>query len=323
MHARVTPSTWRRTVRLLHSRATVRGASIVTMLAVIASVARAHDGQPLAPHDLARAWSFEPMEWLGLALSLWAYVRGTRRLWRRGGVGRGIRVWESVAFIAGWTTTAIALISPLHALGGVLFSAHMAQHQLLMLVAAPLLVLGRPIVPMLWALPVGSRRRVGSVARSRGARWAWAVLSGTGVAFALHAVAIWLLHAPGIYQLAMRSDAVHSVQHLGFFGTALLFWWSVLHRGARRANVGPAIAALFGTALHTGALGALITFASSLWYPAYAATTAPWGLMPIEDQQLAGLMMWIPGSAAYTLAALWLVAGRLSDRAHGTQLVTR
>jgi cytochrome c oxidase assembly factor CtaG len=205
---------------------------------------------------------------------------------------------------------ALALVSPIHALGGALLSAHMVQHEILMVVATPLLVLGRPLVPALWAIPAGWRRALGRAARRAPVRAAWLALTRPLIAAVVHGSTIWLWHTPSLYQAGLRSAAIHTTQHIAFIVTALLFWWAVLH--ARRARSGEAVLALFVTVLHTGALGALLAFSGSLWYPAYAATTGPWGLSPLEDQQLAGLIMWIPGGLAYLVAALTIVGGWLS-----------
>ncbi|HEX6432715.1 MAG TPA: cytochrome c oxidase assembly protein, partial [Gemmatimonadales bacterium] len=116
--------------------------------------AYAHDGQPLAPHDFWSAWSFEPAVVAAVILTAWLYLRGLRALWGTAGWGRGVQQWEAATFGAGWLLLVVGLVSPLHRLGEVLFSAHMAQHELLMAAAAPLLVLGRPIVAFLWAVPL-------------------------------------------------------------------------------------------------------------------------------------------------------------------------
>jgi cytochrome c oxidase assembly factor CtaG len=139
------------------------------------------------------------------------------------------------------------------------------------------------------------------------------MLTTPSIAFGLHAVALWAWHLPGLYQATLASELLHSFQHASFLFTALLFWWTIL--GASRAEIarGRAILYLFLTALQTGALGALLTFAPSLWYPAYARTTGPWGLSPLDDQQLGGLIMWIPGSLAYLVAALALLAQWLRE----------
>lgn len=277
-------------------------------IAVVAPAAHAHAGAPLAPHDLWRAWSWEPGISIPLALSAWLYASGTRRLWRAAGAGRGVRRWQAAAFWAGWLTLAIALVSPLHRLGEALFSAHMVQHELLMVVAAPLLVLGRPIVPMLWALPIAWRRRVGGWGRERVVSAAWRMLTLPLVAFALHGAALWLWHAPRLYEETLFSEGMHALQHASFLLTALLFWWSLVHGREGRLGYGAAVLYLFGTMLHTGALGALLTFSTTLWYPAYGGAAAAWGLTPLEDQEVAGLVMWIPAGASYLIAALVLLA---------------
>ena len=241
-----------------------------------------------------------------LLLAAALYAAGTMRLWRRGAVGRGVRRTQAACFAAGWLTLALSLVSPLHALGGALFSAHMAQHELLIAVAAPLLVLGQPVVPSLWALPVGWRRSVGRLAARPGVRRAWRAVSRPAAATALHGVALWGWHLPLLYSASLRSEAVHAAQHASFLTTALLFWWAVVEPHARRRSAGWGVLCLFLTTLHTGVLGPLISVSSRLWYPAYGATTAPFGLMPLEDQQLAGVLMWVPASVAYVGAALWL-----------------
>jgi len=280
----------------------------------------AHPGRPPAPHDLAASWATEPFAVAAvLALGL-AYAWGLWRLYRRAGAWRGVTRGAAVAFALGWLALAVALASPLHPLGSALFAAHMAQHELLMVVAAPLLVLGRPLVALAWALPRAAHRAAAGVAR---AAHALRALADPWVAAAVHGVAVWAWHAPALYSLALRSEVAHAAQHASFLGTALLFWWAVLGgrgSGPRRNDaLGARLLVLFLTALHTGALGALITFALRPLIPAYLTTTAPWGFTPLEDQQLAGLVMWIPGGVAYVAAALWLIAGVLRETPLGSQ----
>jgi cytochrome c oxidase assembly factor CtaG len=277
--------------------------------------------------SLWSAWDWEPGIALPLILAAVLYARGLRLLWDEH-VGRGIRVWEACCFAAGWLTAWLALLSPLHALSERLFVAHMIQHELLMVVAAPLLVLGRPLVPMLWALPSPARRTIGRFTRRRGWRVTWGLVSIPIVAFFVHGVAIWVWHAPPLYQATLASDGVHALQHLSFLGTALLFWWTIIHAHApggraRAVSFGTAVLLLFGTALHSGALGALLTFARTLWYPAYGSAASAWSLTPFEDQQLAGLVMWIPATFAYLIAALFLFTSWLrasEERVHEREL---
>jgi putative membrane protein len=274
--------------------------------------ALAHPVVGLTPASLWTTWSWEPAVVIVLILTGALYANGLRRLWRKS-PGAGIRIWEAASFATGWTAAALALVSPLHALGGVLFSAHMVQHELLIGVSAPLLVLGRPLIPFLWALPPAWRSGLGALTKRSVVSSSWGVLTQPAVAFALHAVALWVWHLPGPYQATLNSEVMHSLQHLSFISTGLLFWWTVF--GARSASLGHGVAVfyLFATALQTGALGALLTFAPTLWYPAYAATSGAWGLTPLDDQQLGGLIMWIPGSLPYVIAGLVLFARWLKE----------
>lgn len=273
----------------------------------LAAPLRAHPGAPVAPHDVWSAWNPDPwiLLWMGTATLL--YARGSARL--RARAGRGIAPWRSLAYGAGILSLLVALVSPLDALGGALFSAHMVQHELLIVAAAPLLVLGTPLLAWLWALPQAWRRRAGRVVRAPGVRRGWRVLTHPLSAWTLHAAAVLVWHVPALYQATLTHEGIHLLQHLGFFGTALLFWWAVLHPSRyRRLGSGLAVIYLFTTALYGSALGALLTFSPSAWYPAYAASAPAWGLTVLEDQQLGGLIMWIPFGMVYTAVALALLA---------------
>ena len=266
----------------------------------VALPAAAHEGLPLEPHDLWTAWEFDPLIVAGLAVAAFLYARGDRP-------GRGIRRWERVCFWSGWVTLAIALISPLHPLGEALFSAHMAQHEIMMTLSAPLLVLGRPLVPSLWALPQTWRAPLGRAFINRWWNRVWLRISSPLGAWLLHFAALWGWHVPALFEATLVSDFVHSLQHITFLVTALLFWWALL-AGHGRDRFGLGVFYLFTTVIHTCVLGALLTFSERLWYPLYAATTEPWGLTPLEDQQLGGLIMWVPASASYVIAGLALLA---------------
>ena len=295
----------------LSRRALASSFALVLAVAMSPAPAWAHAGAPVQPHDLWSAWTLSLPITLPLAATLILYVVGVRALWGRAGNGRGVSVWRAAAFAAGWLALVVALVSPLHALGEALFSAHMAQHELLMTIAAPLLVLGRPLVPALFALPPGARRSASGWTQSPAFRSAWGRLTRPGTAWLLHAIAIWGWHLPRLYEATLQNDLVHTLQHLSFLGTALLFWWTVLHPAW--SGRGLAMLSLFTTMLHTGALGAILTVSSAVWYPAYARTTGAWGLTPLEDQQLGGLIMWIPGGAAYLIAALALLGSSLRE----------
>jgi putative membrane protein len=241
------------------------------------------------------------------------YAVGLRRLWSRLGPGGGIRWWEAACFAAGWLSLGVALVSPLDRLSDILFSAHMAQHELLMVVAAPLLVLGRPFLPVLWALPAPARDAVGAWVRHPAVRGTWGWITAPFAVLALHATAVWVWHAPLLFEAALRSETVHAFQHLCFFWTAALFWWSMVQGGYGRLGYGLAVLFVFATAVHTSVLGALLTFASVLWYPMYAGRSADWGVPALQDQQLAGLYMWVPSGLTFLVLGLALFAAWIGE----------
>jgi cytochrome c oxidase assembly factor CtaG len=267
-----------------------------------------HGSQPHNWHDLARAWSFEPLVIISLTITAVLFIIGLYRLKRR-----SIRTWEALCFAGGWLALFIALVSPVHAWGRVLFSAHMSQHEILMLVAAPLLVLGRPLIAFLWALPLNWSRHLGNIAKITWINHLWHVFTIPLVAWLVHAVALWTWHIPALFDATLHSETVHTLQHLSFLVSALLFWWALIHGPQGAMGYGAAVLYVFTTSIHSGALGALLTIAGSVWYPSYAGLTASWGLTPLEDQQLGGLIMWIPASLVYVVAGLALFAGWLRE----------
>jgi cytochrome c oxidase assembly factor CtaG len=255
---------------------------------------------------------FEPWVAACLASSAFLYSVGLARLWRRAGVGRGVRAWEVVAFVLGWFALALALCNPLDKLADALFSAHMVEHELLMVVAAPLLVLGRPLGAWVWAFPQRARSSMGRALHRPAWRVPWMAVTTPLAAWTMHAAALWLWHLPAAFDAALESEGLHVLQHLSFFGTALLYWWSVLG-GAARHERGAALLSLFTTLVHTGALGALFTLSAVAWYPAYSASTGAWGMTPLEDQQLGGIIMWVPASVAYIACGLAIVGRMLGS----------
>ncbi|KAA2211268.1 cytochrome c oxidase assembly protein [Teichococcus oryzae] len=267
-----------------------------------ASAAQSHGGGDHGPQ-----WTFDPWVVAPLLLSLALYLGGTLRLWRRAGFGRGIGVRQAGAYALGWLSLAGALLSPLHWFGERLFTWHMVEHEIVMAVSAPLLVLARPGGAFAWALPAALRRPVWRVGQAWPLRRAWAFLTVPVVATILHGLAIWIWHAPPLFDATVRHVDIHRLQHLSFLLSALLFWWALV----RRCEPGPAALHIAITMLHTGLLGALLTFASRVLYGAQTAQAGLWGLTPLEDQQLAGLIMWVPAGTVYAAAALAFLAAWL------------
>lgn len=258
-------------------------------------------------------WTFDP--WIMTPLMGFGalYAAGITRLWRRSGRARRWLAWRAAAGVAGWLALVGALASPLHALGERMFTFHMIEHEVLMAVAAPLLVAARPLAGVLWALPVRAGRAAHAMVAAKPARALWGWLTQGANATVLHAVAIWGWHVPVLFDAAVTNPLLHRLQHLSFFLTAVLFWWSVLWRSGR----GVATWHLFATMMHTAVLGALMALAPRVLYTVQTQTAASWGMTPLEDQQLAGILMWIPAGTIYAGAALAMAALWISQSSRG------
>ena len=269
----------------------------------------AHSGQPPAPHDLLGAWNFDPALLLGLLAAAWIYRRG-QSYGRR---GRDAKTWRWKCFVGALVTIGVALVTPLDALSRALASAHMVQHVLLLLVAAPLLALGAPAGALLRGSPLAIRRAAG--------RWRRRLslthdrlhaLSHPATVWLLHVATLWFWHAAVPYGAALESEPLHILEHASFLITGVLFWWVVVGaRDPRRASSGFSVLLVFGMAMQSVFLSVLLTFARTPWYSGYAMTTRPWGLEPLSDQQLAGVIMWIPAGAIYVGAGLALLVAWL------------
>ncbi|MDF2780519.1 MAG: cytochrome c oxidase assembly protein [Geminicoccaceae bacterium] len=279
---------------------------------VLAAPAQAHAPGALDHAHPAWSWSFDPLVLVpALTLAL-LYAVGIARLWSRAGVGRGVPAWRAAACVAGLAALFGALVTPLDAAAEVSFALHMAQHMLLIVVAAPLLALGNVGVVMLSGLPGRLRTSLGRVIASRPLRRLRGWLLALPVTTALHGVVVWLWHAPALYEAALADPLVHYLEHLTMLGSGVLFWWSVTTAWWRAPlGHGGGVGALFLTMLHSGMLGILITLAPVPLYASYA-TAAPLGsLSPLEDQQVAGIVM-LAGGFAYLAAGLVLLASWLN-----------
>jgi putative membrane protein len=273
-------------------------AVLALMLCLIALPASAHEG---SEHILANwEWDF----WITgpLALSAALYFRGVQLLWRRAGRGRGIRYWQAVCFGGGWLTLFVALCSPLHWLGEHLFTAHMLEHELLMAVAAPLLAVSRPLGAFLRAVPRSGRNRLVGAAQSRPVHRLWRAVMDPTAATVLHGIALWLWHAPVLFDATVTDEFLHRLQHVSFLGSALIFWWALFRRPRR--DYGLAGIHVFATMVHMSLLGALIALSPHLLYRAQTAGAPEFGFTPLEDQQLGGLIMWVPAGTIYASIAL-------------------
>jgi len=290
-------------------------AVLSTSMAVLAAAPlTAHAPDRVTPDGLLTAWTFEPLVVVPLAIIIWLYLRGISRVWARAGRWRIVSRANVLAFAAGIAALVVALVSPLDSLGGTLLSAHMVQHGLLAGVAPPLLVMSRLGVASAWALRPLWRSGATTI---RTYRWTIAAtrrLSTPVLATVLHAVMLWLWHAPTLFDTAVANDWVHALQHLCFFVPALLFWRFLLDaRTSRRA--GMSMVAAFVTFMHTGLLGGLLSMAPEPLYPSYFGRTDVWGFTALQDQQLAGMLMWVPLGLPYLIGGLWLASRVLARSA--------
>jgi putative membrane protein len=262
----------------------------------------AHQEQALTPHELWVAWNTHPILVLVIGTAVALFLRG----WHRGGAGG--RGWRHPVGAAGLAALAFALLSPLDALGGALASAHMLQHIILIVVAAPLLVAGGVLATMMLGLPSSVRRAAHRAAWSTGAGPVVRTLRRPGTAWLLHVGALWLWHSAALYEAALGSHWLHGLEHVSFLATALLFWSvALLPQPSPRVFPGVAMLLVFTMALQSVILSALLTFSPTPWYGSYGESARAWGLDPLADQQLAGVMMWVPGGLVYVGIALLLV----------------
>lgn len=263
----------------------------------------------VSPAEAWTAWTVDPAVVLGLVTGAILYARGASRLVRE---GRGAPIRARIAAFAGAELAiAVGLVSPLDAVAESLFSAHMVQHLVLMIAAAPLLVLSRPARTVLAGLSPHRRRslaravtRIASSPAARALRRpavAWIALTGV----------LWAWHLPTLYGAALEHPVTHALEHAAFLGASALAW-SVALASRPREGLGVLGRALFlvAAAAQGGLLGALLLFASTPLYPVHGAGPALWGLSPLQDQQLAGAIMWIPPSVVYLGSAAGILVRR-------------
>lgn len=245
-------------------------------------------GAPPDPTTLLWRWNLDPILLILLVAAVVAYAGLTGR-------DSALR-WRRVCFYSGWMLGAAALISPLCALSVSLFSARVGQHMVLEMIAAPLVALGRPLAVFANALRGSTHEQPHSASRRHGAL-------GPAVAFA---VVLWCWHAPAPYAATFQSASIYWLMHATSFGAALWLWTALFE--SPRDHLGDFLAAALVTTLQMGFLGAVITFAARPVYVAHWLTTGAWGLTPLQDQQLGGVIMWIPAGVIFLGAIMTAMA---------------
>lgn len=253
------------------------------------------------------AWDADPLVLLNLVTLGVLYVTGVRKLWSSSGKGHVVSHWQVAALGAALCLIGFTLLSPLDAISKDLAAAHMVQHMLLTMVAAPLFVLAAPTYVLAWSIPPAWQRWLFCDRRLRRLLWR------PDVAWCLYAVVLWGWHHPVMYHAALRDALVHDAQHVSFFLAGVLFWRVPLEPLARRRRLHPlaSVGYLFTTSLHATVLGIFMTLSPAAWYSDYAGRTATWGFSLLEDQQFAGLVMWGPSCLVYPAIAaavfgIWL-----------------
>ena len=261
--------------------------------------------------DLLTLWMPWPQIILILVASGVLYGTGWWRL-RQRGAHRLANGWRLASFLGGLAALGIAMLSAVEVLYDTLFTLHMVQHLLIMMVGAPLLMLADPYPFVVWGLPPNTRRALidlltpWATVRQKLCRFTtpWLV-------WGLYVGATWLWHVPAAYDAALRSELLHVIEHMAFFVTALLFWWLVTGATPRlqgRLGYGFRIGYSLLALAQNEVLGVGIAFASEPLYVYYTTVPRLWGLSVLEDQALGAALMWVPGGMMYALTAIVLLA---------------
>ena len=250
------------------------------------------------------SWSIDWWIAFPIALTTLIYVRGWRRLRERGARQFGRR--QLFAFVGGAAGLSLALLSPIDPFSSLLLQMHMIQHLLLMLLVPPLLWLSDPELPLLVGMPQPVRRYwVAPLYRSKRVRAVVRFLVKPPIALALFIATTWLWHVPDIYNAALKSNALHNLEHACFFWAAMLFWWPVVQPYPARPRYSRWVVLpyLFVAALQGTVLSGLLSFSDRVLYTHYELVPRIWGVTALDDQAYAGALMWILGMLAYVIPA--------------------
>ena len=268
--------------------------------------------------DVPITWARAPVVVAGIAIAAAVYTRGWCTYRRR--LPARASPWRLVWFLGGLGCLWVALASPIDAVADVRLSAHMAQHILLLTCAPALILLGDPLLPLIRGLPGSVRRTIiAPLARQRWLRRAWHALTYPLVTLVVSSVIFWLWHVPGPFQLALRVPVIHLAEHASFFVGGMLFWWPVIQPWPSRPRWPAAamIPYLLLADVQNTVLAAVLTFADRVLYPFYQTLPSGANNAPLEDQVLAGVLMWVPMSLAYLVPAALLTIRLLSPKASG------
>lgn len=247
----------------------------------------------VAPVPGAAAWNFDPALLTVLITTAGAYALAVRRWEPKQRSEPSPRPW---AFVAGWTILAIAFVSPLCNLSVALFSARIGQHMVLTLLSAPLLIVGGAdlVLARAFGLSAAHPSKLEAVASTL-----------------LFAFALWFWHTPGPYDATLQSHTIYWSMKISFLATSLMLWRCLLRDLS--SDPGPALAASLFTALQMTGLGGLLAFTPRLLFSTHLTTTEVWGLSPLQDQQLGGLIMWVPFGILLSIHAVGAIAAFMQN----------
>lgn len=280
------------------------------LLVLLAAPARAHVG---TGDNVLTDWHWQWDVISVLFVFGTLYARGWVRLRKMGGEAK---LSQLAFYTLAVAAIGCALLSPIDDLASYLLIAHMVQHELLMMVAPPLILLANPVPILLWGLGGSSRFQAGHLlARHSLIRRARDFLGWMPVAWSLYVFNLWAWHHPVLYQAALRAPGIHDLEHILFFLTALVFWWPVIRPVSRPAPIqeGVRVFYLFLAATQDVVLSGLIALSSRILYPHYETAVRLWGLTPREDQIGGGIVMFSVGSIAYLTAILVLISALLGE----------
>ncbi len=272
---------------------------------------------------LLLSWDWRPEVLVILIALALVYGRGWLRLRRQARVeGRRTRWatgWRLVTYWLGLASIGIALMSPIDVLSGQLFFLHMTQHLLLSMLAVPLLLIGDPFPVLIWGLPTQGQKAAARLLNDRSPwRRALARITTPGISWLVYVTVLIGWHDPTLYDLALRNNLVHDIQHLCFFFSTALLWWHVLGcapRLHRSLSIGQRIVYTISVVPVNMIIGVVIAFAPQPIYPYYANVPRITSLGVMQDQMIAGILMWIPGSEMFFWAALLVLSHLVANEA--------